>query len=131
MQQSLQDIYAPEGICYGCGPTNTKGFQIKSFVKDSYVIAHWQPKPEHQAYPNVLNGGVVGTLLDCHCNAAAGWSLMQFNHLKKPPCTVTAEYTIKLLKPTPIDQLITLEAQAEKVFPHKAIIFGKLKVHDT
>ena len=26
--KSLQDQFAPHGICYGCGPANSKGLQI-------------------------------------------------------------------------------------------------------
>ena len=28
---SVQDKYAPNSICFGCGPANKKGLQIKSF----------------------------------------------------------------------------------------------------
>lgn len=128
-KKSLQDIYAKDCCCYGCGPANPKGFQIKSIVENDKVIAHWRPEKHHQAFPNVLNGGVIGTLLDCHCNWTATWHLMQYNQLEKPPCTVTSEYTIKLLRPTPMDEIITLEAVPEKITNNKAVISGKLISH--
>ncbi len=48
----------------------------------------------------MLNGGIIGALLDCHSNWAAAWHLLQQGKLEQPPCTVTADYAIKLLRPT-------------------------------
>lgn len=124
--KSLQQHYAPQSICYGCGPANPDGLHIESFVKDDQIIAHWQPQPHHQAFPNVLNGGIIGTLLDCHCNWAAAYYLMEAEHLDEPPCTVTAEYTIKLLRPTPVDIPLTLIAKLKSITGHRATIEGTL-----
>ena len=33
-QIALQDQYAPELICFGCGPANEKGLQLKSFAEE-------------------------------------------------------------------------------------------------
>jgi acyl-coenzyme A thioesterase PaaI-like protein len=125
--QSLQDQYAAKSICFGCGPANPQGFQIKSVVDGDRVVAHYHPKPFHQAFPGVLNGGVIGTLLDCHCNWAACWFLMQNQKLSAPPCTVTAEYTIKLLRPTPCDTELELVATLKEIKPNSAIITGTLQ----
>lgn len=127
---SLQQRYAAKSICYGCGPANTAGFQLASFVDGDKVVATYQPQAHHHAFPNVLNGGVIGTLLDCHCNWAACWYLMQAKQLDEPPCTVTSEYTIKLLRPTPVDQPLQLEANLIEIDGDKAIIAGKLIVND-
>ncbi|NNF11117.1 MAG: PaaI family thioesterase, partial [Acidimicrobiia bacterium] len=45
MHQSLQDTYGPGTICFGCGPANEKGLQIKSFVADEAVVADFDPSP--------------------------------------------------------------------------------------
>ena len=37
--QSLQDRYAPQNRCFGCGPSNDKGLRIKSYVEGDEVIA--------------------------------------------------------------------------------------------
>ena len=39
--------------------------------------ATWQPLPHHAAFENVLNGGIIGTLLDCHANWTAAMHLMR------------------------------------------------------
>jgi acyl-coenzyme A thioesterase PaaI-like protein len=130
MKQSLQDTYGSKCVCYGCGPANQQGFQIKSYVDGAKVVATYHPKAHHHAFPNVLNGGVIGTLLDCHCNWAAAWYLMQDQKLETTPCTVTAEYTIKLLRPTPMDTELKLEAELEKIEGNKAFINGKIIAND-
>lgn len=113
---SLQQHYSPNGICYGCGPKNDKGLHLQSFVENADTLtAVWMPKPEYQAFPNVLCGGVIGTLLDCHCNWTATWFLMQHNKTEIAPHTVTAEYKIKLLRPTPIDEPIHLIGRLKSI----------------
>ena len=36
---SLQDRYAPNNKCFGCGPSNPKGLRIKSRVEGDTVVA--------------------------------------------------------------------------------------------
>src|SRR3954451_1848860 len=107
---SLQDTYAPHNACFGCGPANAKGLRIKSRVEGDEVVADFTPEPHHEAFPGVLNGGIIGSLLDCHCNWTAAYALMQRAGAASPPCTVTAEYAIKLKRPTPTDGPVHLKA---------------------
>src|SRR5207248_8416949 len=65
-----------------------------------------------------LSGGIIGTLLDCHCNWTAAWHLMNKAGADKPPCTVTAEYAIKLLRPTPSDRPVKLVARVVRSEEH-------------
>jgi len=126
MRQSLQETYAPDLRCFGCGPKNDKGLRIRSIVDGEFVVATWQAEPHHEAYPGMMNGGIVGTLLDCHCNWAAAWFLMQRRGLTTPPCTVTAEYTIKLLRPTPTDSPITMKAHVTNATDDRATVEATL-----
>src|SRR5262245_60620386 len=108
---SLQETYAPHNACFGCGPANEKGLRIRSFVEGDEVVARWTPQPHHEAFPGMLNGGIIGSLLDCHSNWTAAHHLMQKQQLASPPCTVTAEYSIKLLRPTPTNGPVVLRAR--------------------
>jgi len=129
MSKPLQEEYAPTSICFGCGPANKQGLRIRSFVEGEKVIATWKSEPHHQAFPNVLNGGIVGALLDCHCNWTAAWHLMNKQNLDHPPCTVTAEYSIKLLAPTPTDTEIRLEAEVVESSERSVKVKGVLLAH--
>lgn len=124
---SLQDQYAPKAICFGCGPANERGLRIKSHVEGEHVVADYVPEPFHHAFPGVLNGGIIGALLDCHCNWTGAWALMQAQSLTEPPCTVTADYAIKLLRPTPMGVPVFLKAKATSVEGDRAVVEGTLE----
>lgn len=126
MDQSLQDRYAPRNACFGCGPANADGLRIKSFVAGDEVVCTWQPQRMHEAFPGVLNGGIIGALLDCHCNWTAAFHLMKARGAAAPPCTVTAEYAIKLRRPTPTDGPVELRAKLVQVDGDRARISGTL-----
>lgn len=123
---SLQENYSPHNACFGCGPANSKGLQLHSYPKDNEVFASFSPEKYQEAFPNVLNGGIIGTLLDCHSNWTAAWHLMQQAKAETPPCTVTADYAIKLLRPTPTDGEIQLRAWVLESTEDSAIIKAEL-----
>lgn len=81
---SLQDQFAPDLICFGCGPANQLGLQIKSFVRGDKVVCEFNPSSHHQSFPGMMNGGIVGALLDCHMNWTAAWRLMIVNESNAP-----------------------------------------------
>ncbi len=124
--QSLQEEYAPQNHCWGCGPANPEGLRIRSFANGDEVVADWQPQQKYEAFPGVLNGGIIGTLLDCHCNWTAAWHLMRTSHQNHPPCTVTADYAIKLLRPTPTSGPVHLSAKVVESSGNRATIEGTL-----
>lgn len=107
----LQEKFSPHSACFGCGPTNEKGLRIRSIPQGDEVTAEWKAEPHHEAFPGMLNGGIIGSLLDCHSNWTAAFHLMKQGGLDQPPCTVTADYAIKLLRPTPTNGPITLSAK--------------------
>src|SRR5687768_62001 len=127
---SIQETYSPEGICFGCGPANEKGLRIRSFAEGDEFIAEWRAEPHHQAFPGMLNGGIVGALLDCHSNWAAAHFLMKKNGKTEPDCTVTANYSIKLLRPTPFDVPIHLKARVVESTDTSATVESELIAND-
>lgn len=126
--QSLQDRYAPETRCFGCGPANERGLRIKSRVEGDEVVADWTPEAHHQAFPGFVNGGIIGTLFDCHCNWAAAWHLMNRAGASTPPFTVTADYAVKLRKPTPSDGPVRLRARIAESSDDRAVVDATLEV---
>jgi len=123
---SLQEQFAPESVCFGCGPANPRGLHIRSFPEGDEVVAEWRPERHHEAFPGALNGGIIGTLMDCHCNWAAAWHLMRRAGADRPPCTVTAEYAIRLLRPTPTAAPVRLVARVVESDDRRATVEGRL-----
>lgn len=125
-QTALQDRYSPKSICFGCGPANQLGLQIKSRVQGDEVVADWHPSSHHEAFPGILNGGIIGALLDCHSNWTAAWHLMEKSNSDHPPCTVTADYAVKLKRPTPSNGPIHLVARVVESQSDRAVIEATL-----
>ncbi|MEO8215937.1 MAG: PaaI family thioesterase [Acidobacteriota bacterium] len=126
---SLQDTFAPLNRCFGCGPSNERGLRIKSFVEGDEVVAHWRPEPHHQAFDGIMNGGIIGALLDCHSNWAATHYLMTRDGTDSPPCTVTSDFHVLLKRPTPMDAEVTLRARVVESGDDRAVVESTLEAN--
>lgn len=127
-EPSLQERYAPRSICFGCGPANEAGLHIRSYPGEGdEVLAEWTPGPEHQAFPSVLNGGIIGTLMDCHSNWTAAYHLMARRGADRPPTTVTSEFAVRLLRPTPADGPVQLTARVVDSTDERATVEAEME----
>lgn len=125
-EKSLQETYAPNGICFGCGVANDKGLQIRSFPDGDEIVAEFHAEAHHQAFPGMLNGGIIGALLDCHSNWAAAYFLMKRAGKTEPDCTVTADFHVKLRRPTPFDATLYLKAKVVESTADRAVVEAEL-----
>jgi acyl-coenzyme A thioesterase PaaI-like protein len=119
---SLQERYAPENACFGCGPANARGLHVRSFEEGDALVAEWRAEPHHEAFAGCVNGGIVGALLDCHSNWTAAIHLMKQAGLDRPPCTVTAEFHVRLLRVTPSDAPLRLVARVVESSDDRATV---------
>lgn len=129
-QPSIQDRYAPSNACFGCGPANPKGLRIKSYGRENTgeTYCDWTPEEHHQAFAGVLSGGIIGTLLDCHSNWTAAWHLMRQSGASTPPCTVTADFHVRMRRPTPMNGTVHLEAKVAASGEDRAVVEATLEV---
>ena len=115
MQIALQDQWWPEMTCFGCGPANADGLQLKSYpAEDGTVVAEFRPWPAHDNGGGFLNGGIIATLLDCHSAAAVhvtafanGWGPAEGQSL----AYVTAGIDVRYRRPAPLRESVTLVAE--------------------
>jgi len=128
-QQSLQERYAPQNRCFGCGPSNNQGLRIRSFPEGDELVAEWRPQPHHLAFDGILNGGICGALLDCHSNWAAAYHLMKERGADSPPCTVTANFQVTLKRPTPMDVPLHLRARVVESSDDRATVEATLEAN--
>ena len=124
--RSVQETYAPQNACFGCGPANEEGLRIRSFKDGETFLADWRAEPHHEAFPGVLNGGIIGTLLDCHSNWCAAIHLMEQAGAGTPPCTVTASFNVTLTRPTPSASAVHLEARVVESGSNRATVEATL-----
>jgi acyl-coenzyme A thioesterase PaaI-like protein len=91
-----------DNFCWGCGPDNPDGLQLKSrwdVADPTRSVAEWEPRPEHAAGPrDILNGGIIATLLDCH---GVG--------------TAIASMTVEYLRPAPLEAVLELRGRVVDV----------------
>jgi acyl-coenzyme A thioesterase PaaI-like protein len=126
---SLQERFAPEGRCFGCGPANPQGLHVRSFPSATdadEVLADWMAAPHHEAFDGVLNGGIIGTLLDCHSNWTAATHLMRARGVDRPPTTVTLEYSVRMRRPTSTGQAVHLAARVVEAADDRATVEATL-----
>jgi acyl-coenzyme A thioesterase PaaI-like protein len=122
---SLQELHAPASSCFGCGPANEKGLRIRSIAlseaADAHVVCDWAPEAHHAAFDGILNGGIIGALLDCHMNWTTMHHLLRAQGLERVPCCVTADFKVALKRPTPMGP-VHLEAWVASHGEDRAVI---------
>jgi len=86
-----------EDGCYVCGQGNPHGLRLEFQVdrEAKTIETTWVPATHHEGYQGIVHGGLVSTVLD---EAMAKLS----TYLDIP--AVTAELTIRFLKPVPPNQ---------------------------
>lgn len=122
-KQAFQD-QIPDNFCYGCGPGNPQGLHLKSFWEGEQSVATFSPQPFHAAGPrHVLNGGIIATILDCHCicTAIAEAYRREGRVIGSEPLIwyATASLQIDYLRPAPISQPVTMQARIVDAGPKK------------
>src|SRR5688572_5648418 len=125
--KSLQETLAPQNRCYGCGPANEQGLHIRSFEEGDELVCDWKAEPHHLAFPGVVNGGIIGSLLDCHSNWTAAVHMMKQRGASELPPTVTADFHVTLKRPTPIDAMLHLRAHVVESEGDRAVVDATLE----
>ena len=123
---SVQEQYAPNNRCFGCGPANEKGLRIRSTPEGEELVCSWQPEKHHEAFDGVVNGGICGALLDCHSNWTAAWHLMNKAGQDVPPSTVTADFHVKFKRPTPSRVPLEIRAKVVESTEDRAVVEATL-----
>ncbi len=123
---ALQDRY-PGNHCFGCGPANERGLQLKSHRSGDITVARFRPSPEHNAGPEAwLNGGIAATLVDCHSvfTAIADAFEREGRPFASVPLIwyVTGSLSVRYERPVPIDAEVRLEARIRATAGRKTTV---------
>lgn len=114
-------------LCYGCGPANDRGFQVKSRWDGAEAVCTWTAEPHHcGGTREVVNGGVIATLLDCHSlNLAIARAYQDEQRpIGSAPRVffVTASMNINYRRPAPLGKPLELRASIRKVEGRKTLL---------
>jgi acyl-CoA thioesterase FadM len=111
--QYFQD-YLPGQTCFGCGRHNEHGLQIKSYWDGDIAKCIWQPQPYHEGWSHLTCGGVIATIVDCHCIGTAMATAYRNENraLDSEPkyLFATGSINIRFLKPASVKDPIELRA---------------------
>jgi len=96
----------PENRCFGCGGANDDGMKL-SFVQDNdkkRIVGRFVLGERYQGGGGMAHGGIIGVLLD-----EAMGKVCRFRDVR----AVTAELTVKYLKPVNVREEIIVEGWEE------------------
>jgi len=125
-KRAFQD-YLYKNQCWGCGSNNEKGLQLKSYWSGEESVCAWMPGSQHMAGPtNILNGGIIATVIDCHsvCTAIAAAYREEGRGMDTVPFIwyVTASIKIDYHRPAHIDKPVDLRARIKKIEGRKTLV---------
>ncbi len=126
--KAFQDYYPDHlSYCYGCGRLNEHGLQIKSYWDgDDETVCTFTPRPYHIAIPGYVYGGLIASLIDCHCTgtaAAAAYRAAGRDMDTEPALRfVTAGLHVNYLRPTPLGMPLEIRARVTELKGRKVVM---------
>ncbi|MBU0973179.1 MAG: PaaI family thioesterase [Proteobacteria bacterium] len=129
--RAFQDYYPDDfSHCYGCGRLNAHGLQLKSHWEGDESVALFQPEEKHMAVPGFVYGGLIASLIDCHCTgtAAAAAYREQGRAMDTHPCLrfVTASLHVDYLAPTPLASQLEVRGSVTEITPKKVVVDARV-----
>lgn len=135
-EKSFQQYY-PESLsyCYGCGPKNEHGLHISSYWEGDEAVATFHPETYHLAFPGYVYGGLLASLIDCHCVGTA--AAAAYKEAGREPGSlpafryVTGSLHVDYKKPTPLGPPIKIRAKVVEIKGRKTVIEATIEVEKT
>ena len=129
--KAFQDYYSEDfSHCYGCGSLNEHGLQIKSYWDGEESVARFLPDENHIAIPGFVYGGLMASLIDCHCTgtAAAATYRAQSRDMDTEPALrfVTASLKVDFLAPPPLGVELEIRGKIVELKEKKVVIEAKI-----
>ena len=126
-QKAFQESY-PETLshCYGCGRLNEHGLQIKSYWDGEETVCIFHTQPYHMAVPGYVYGGLIASLIDCHCTgtAAAAAYRAEGRSMGTEPVLrfLTASLHVDYLRPTPLGVPLEVRGTIREIKSRKVVV---------
>ncbi len=129
--KAIQDNYSDDfSYCYGCGRLNERGLKIKSYRDGDEAVCTFQPQAYHIAIPGIVYGGLIASIIDCHCIGTAAAAAARAEGLEMDtdpaPRFLTASLKVDYIKPTPLGVILTVRARAKEVKGRKVVVTAEL-----
>jgi acyl-coenzyme A thioesterase PaaI-like protein len=134
-QKVFQDYYPDElSHCYGCGRLNEHGLKIRSYWDGQEAVAVIEPKPYHIGIPGYVYGGLIASVIDCHCIGTASAAALQAPgrviETSLPLRFVTASLHVDYLRPAPIGVALEVRAKVKEIKDRKVIVAATVSANN-
>jgi acyl-coenzyme A thioesterase PaaI-like protein len=134
-EKAIQDYYPEElSHCYGCGRLNEHGLKIRSYWDGQEAVAVLEPKPYHIGIPGYVYGGLIASIIDCHCIGTASAAALRAEgrdiETSLPLRFVTASLHVDYLKPTLIGVALEVRAKVKEIKGRKVIVAATVLAKD-
>lgn len=124
---AIQDYFTGDyAICYGCGSNNAHGLQVRTYWDGEYGTFRFTPQDYHTAFPEVVYGGLIASLFDCHCIGTA--IAAAYDDEGRPPGStplimyMTANLNVNYLRPTPMGSELLLKSHVVEQEGKKTVV---------
>ncbi|MBX2817118.1 MAG: PaaI family thioesterase [Saprospiraceae bacterium] len=115
MKNQVFQHFMSDNVCFGCGSQHPDGLRIESYWDGDLSVCTWTPQDKYAGWKGLLNGGILATLVDCHCmgTAIADAYRREGRSLDSDPVYryATGTISVKYLKPTPLAHDVLLVAK--------------------
>lgn len=105
MNLTENSAYTDNRYCFCCGEKNPLNLKMTFRYENDLLVSEVIIPREYQGFANVAHGGIVGTVLD---------EMMVNYYLFKGEKVVTAEYTVRLKAPCPVNKKLYLTSRSLK-----------------
>ena len=95
-----------DGHCFGCGPLNDEGLQLRFVPRPEGSVAEFVVPPRYQSWAGMAHGGVVALLLD----EAVGWAAWHAGHPG-----VTGRLLVSFRRPLKLGEPVRIVGKVENV----------------
>ena len=96
-----------DGHCFGCGPLNPDGLQLKfEPAGDGTSVALYTVQPRFQSWAGMAHGGIVSLMLD----EAVGWAAWHAGHPG-----VTGRLQVSLRRPLKLGERVRIVGRVDNI----------------
>jgi acyl-coenzyme A thioesterase PaaI-like protein len=125
--KAIQDYYEDKGsYCYGCGRLNEHGLQIKTYWDGDETVTVYEPDHYHMAMKGYVYGGLIASLIDCHCTSTASAAAYrkEGRDMGTEPYLrfVTASLHVDYIRPTPLGVPLEVRGTVKEIKGRKIVV---------